>query len=303
MSFAQRVISFLDERQQQQAPAEMGRPDHLHDTPEVLASRLLQLQERPDQSMIGKPRASSIYKACMRMHVLGTVLKKRRSARRLGSGDKVIFSIGDALHYWAQNTPTYFGDARVGFWRCRACSRQVFGMTPKSKCVCGARAEAFVYREHSLDLGGNLPVTGHPDMLLSRRPGVYRLVELKSINGEDFLNLKAPYVDHEYQVVTYLWGLANDPALPIAVKSDYGYILYVSKRKVVKGFPVKAFVVKQNIVILEAVHQKLFAYSEWVKYYPRQLPSGDETCFSSKFTNWTARECPVMEDCRRHSDE
>ena len=295
MTFATRVIRFLDEKKKKGVE---DRPDLENDSPGVLASRLVSIYGgSKDQWRIGKPLASSLYSACMRMHVIGTVLGRDRVSS-VSAGDRVTYSIGDALHYWAQNTPVFFGDRRVGYWWCLACRKVIFGRVPTGKCSCGAHHDVFRYQEHSLNLDGDYPVTGHPDLFLERRPRVFRLLELKSIDGDAFLTLKAPLVEHEWQVITYLWGCSQDKTLPVSIQSDYAYVLYFSKKKVVKEFPVKAFPVKQNPMILGAVTRKLAIYKKGMENYPASVPPVDEQCLTTNWGCWIAKSCAVKNDCQ-----
>ncbi len=35
----------------------------------------------------------------------------------------MAFSLGNALHWWVQNRPDFYGDDRRGWWKCLACSK------------------------------------------------------------------------------------------------------------------------------------------------------------------------------------
>lgn len=300
MSFATRVIRFLEDRRGEEIPTGLQKLN-LDDPPGVLAARLMTLLDGSrdrDTNLIGKPRASSLYSACMRMHVLGTVLKRPRTDRH-SAADRVIFAVGNAVHHWAQNTPTYFGDQRVGWWLCTACNRKFFGKVLKrGGCSCGANLAAYRYKEHAVDKDGGYPVTGHPDLFLERRPGVIRLAELKTMESDSFMSLKAPLVEHEWQMITYLWACSDDVTLPVSIQKDYGFIFYFSKRKVVKEFPVKAFPVRMTKVILDQIKDKLSSYQLGVRMFPRNLPPMLAECTDSNWSCWKAKSCPTCQECR-----
>jgi len=268
--------------------------------PNAIAANVVELQTEVEKMRIGGPRASSLYGACIRMHVLGTIYKREKKQWE-SFKDRVTFGIGNAIHFWMQNTPDVFGSRRRGWWKCSACGRvRYFGGPPRRPCEhCGAKKTATFYHEHYMKVREPLIVTGHPDMFWEKTNKVFRVCELKSISGEMFPSLAAPLIAHVWQVQTYMWGSEFDKSLPIDVDRNVGYILYVSKKEHTDQIPVKMFPVKRDEALVLRIRAKLGAYVRGMKEYPKWLPPMDSHCETSKLSSYRARFCPVREECGR----
>lgn len=245
------------------------------------------------------PRASSLYKDCMRQLVLinKNNIKKEEYVK---FSNTVVFDIGNSVHFWAQNTKSFISDdLKSGFWRCSSCEYTTpFTKKVKEKCpVCNARPEAFKYIEYSLKMEKPLFVTGHPDMFVEKPKNNYRVLELKTIDTIAFDKLKAPLIEHLWQVHTYMWGLGKD-ILSKNIKFDpkYGYIMYISKGLKMKSSPVKTFLIKQDKVILRDILNKLTEFKNG--YMDNILPPRVSSCFDSGYTTYQAKNCPALNFCR-----
>jgi len=271
--------------------------------PNALAAEFVKLTIESEESPIGRPRGSSLYDACMRMHVIGTK-EKVRKVQWDGTRDRLIFGIGNALHYWVQNTGDVLGDKRVGWWRCEACgSTMYFGEPPKRKCTrCGARKEAIRYHEHTIDMRRPWPVTGHPDMFVIRSTGnvkLLRVVEVKTIDGDSYESLVAPLIAHQWQLQTYMWACSIDQTIPMQVDSAVGYLLYISKKTREKQLPFKVYPVVKDPLMLTRIQAKLTQYSYGMKGYPNSIPKVLADCERSDFAGSRAKFCPVLQHCKR----
>lgn len=272
--------------------------------PISISAELVDLSRHsPVEYPITKPRASSIQSACMRMHVLG-VKKERSRTERDSLQSRMTFGLGNAWHWWVQNTPAVFGDRRRGWWRCTACGKvRYFGAPPRKLCEhCGARKEATVYHEHSIDLDSPYQVTGHPDMFIERHPGVFRFCELKSLAANEFLKLYSPSAEHEWQLMTYMWASEFDTRIPVDVDRNVGYIMYLSKGVQTTMLPVKTFVVIRNDDMIRRITRKLATYSEGIRNFPKSIPTPIDECVRGNFTNYRAKFCPVLKECMRYAD-
>jgi len=269
--------------------------------PAVVASANIELAAEKETGAIGAPRASGLYGACMRMHVLGTEFNRTKTQWSSFRG-KLTFGLGNAFHYWMQNEPDLFGNRRRGWWRCRACNRiRYFGAPPKTKCeFCGARKEATVYQEHFMELREPFMVTRHQDLFLEKHKGVFRVVEAKSMNGERFEALKAPMAPDEWQIQTYMWGSQFDKKLPVDIDHDVGYLCYISKKEFAKILPVKMFVVERNQYTVNMIKGKLKEYQDGIKHFPEQLPAPASACKKSNFESYAAKKCPVADLCKEY---
>lgn len=269
--------------------------------PETLSVDLINLETISTTRAIKYPRASSIYDSCVRMHALGT-LHGIEKTERVHLSRRLTFDIGSALHKWVQNEHTYLGDQRRGIWECQGCKyKTFFGKPPRQKCpVCSASMDAFLYREIDLELGKPFCITGHPDMFLEPKnnPGVIRLVEFKTINGDKFSTLKAPLINHVWQLQAYMWLIQeNDQLIPATIDGQYGYIMYFSKKETYGELPIKTFLVKRDRAIIQKIKDKLRLYTKAIE--GGALPPVLEKCKKSDWTDYIAKNCPCKELCRK----
>lgn len=268
----------------------------LAENPQALAAYFCDLKTREEQHFISAPRASQLYRDCMRQLVLGTKLE-RRVRSKVSFHQRVTFMIGNAVHDWIQNTEDLFGNYRRGWWACSACEKFIKWDRPPSeewKCPeCGAGYRAARYEEHSIALLKPLVVNGHPDLFI-RFKNKTRLVELKTINGKDFEKLFLPKIDHVWQVLTYLWALKYDPVLKDKVDREKAYICYLSKRSGYGQFPLKMFHVEYNHEILLEILRKLNLYKQGIEN--GKLPPLHGEC-QRKNRGARAGECSVRFEC------
>lgn len=267
--------------------------------PAALAASFSNLKVEKEVKSIAAPRASDMYSSCMRKHVIGTVneLTEQRWTTLKG---KIIFCIGNAVHFWLQNSSDLFGEERYGWWYCQACKQtRYFGKPPKRSCErCGADKDATIYLEHLMRLKKPVMVTGHPDMFF--KPShikKVRIAELKTIAGDSFDKLVAPIIDHEWQIQTYMWGCANDSSIPIEIDQSMGYIVYVTKRTREEEFPLKIFPVVSNPDLIKRIKAKLMLYQGGLKDYPKNLPVPIDECLRGDFKGYRARTCVALKEC------
>jgi hypothetical protein len=267
--------------------------------PAVVAVENLLIHTDREQRPIGKPRASGLYKCCIRMHALGN--RYDLSERKWADFSwRITYGIGNAVHYWIQNAPDILGDKRRGWWRCTACGRvRYFGAPPKARCeICNARAEATIYHEHGINISHPLAVTGHPDMFLEQARGIYRVLEIKTIARQEFLRLVAPLIEHLWQVEVYAWACKQKASkLPVKIDDSLSYILYVAKQHLVKPLPVKMFPVEHDPNVLRRALTKLREYRRSVE--DGTLPKIKTECKRGKWQNHEAKWCPCREVCAR----
>ncbi len=264
----------------------------------ALAAEHLELKVNVDEVRIGFPRASSLHVACMRMHVLGTMLDKVQKQFE-SVKDKLLFGIGNAVQEWIQNSDAILGERRRGWWRCLACRNVLyFGGPPKVKCSkCGAYPEAIVYHEHYMKCPGGLKVTGHPDMFLEKDSDIFSLLEIKTIKDSEFDKLVAPLVQHDWQLQTYMMGCDKDERLPVKTDPNVGYLLYVSKRYRTQELPYKMFTVRRNDALLLRIRTKLNEYAEGIENFPEKLPAPQDACLRGGMDNYALKSCPCKKEC------
>lgn len=294
MSFADRIIKW---KKSEVALSDVEKSGD----PSALAAEFVQFGTEREDQLVSYPRASCLYDDCMRMRVLGKVhhaVYRQWSSFR----DRITFGIGNALHYWVQNTPDVLGSRRIGWWKCLACGNIVFfGPPPTRRCPqCGALKGALEYHEHSLKIEKPLFLTGHPDMFVKVKPTVYRVVEIKSITGEQFPTLAAPLIQHQWQIQSYMWACSLDGSgLPIVIDPSVGYLLYISKKDSAKKLPVKVFPVERDEAMLIRIKHKLQTFKNGYLHYPKNLPPLLSICERTDFDCWRAKTCPVLKWCKK----
>ena len=269
----------------------------LEDNPQALAAYFCDLRTRESRRFMSFPRASQLYKDCMRQLVLGVKLKKEVRVK-LGFSQRMIFMLGNAVHSWVQNTDDLFGNHRRGWWVCSACGKYMsWGAPPREgwKCKnCGAGYGAARYEEHSLYLRKPLMVSGHPDMFVDFN-GKIRLVELKTINGKDFEKLFLPQIDHVWQALTYLWTLKHDKIIPVNIDRSKAYICYITKRSTMGQFPLKMFHINYDEDVVRVILKKLLIFKKGIQKGGK-LPALHDDC-ARKSRGYRAEECPVRFEC------
>lgn len=292
MSFADRVIRL-------RTKAGMVKPKEFMPTdPGALAAEHLNMSWEVEEAPIGYPRASGLMDACMRFHVIG--LHTDKKVRQYNSVRvKLLFGIGFAVQEWIQNTPHVLGDNRRGWWRCTACNKVVyFGAPPKKRCqFCDARPEAIRYHEHFMKLPAPWMVTGHPDMWIEPAPHVFQILEIKTMKDDDFDKLKAPLIQHDWQIQLYMWGCELDERLPVKTDPMVGHVMYVSKRFSTKELPYKMFTVHRNDALLQRAKAKLMEFSDGYLNYPDQLPPPHPECLRGSMASYRPKNCVCKKEC------
>lgn len=289
--------------------------------PLVTATNLIRINAPEIPVQIKYPRASSISNACMRLHVLAMFYPLHRQNKFNNLPSRIAFSIGNAYHYWMQNSPDIYGQDRYGWWKCLGCGRvDYFGPPPEVgyHCRnCSAMHTALEYMEHPMYIKGKpWYLSGHPDLYLgsgSKKTGYLVTNELKSIkNSEDakrwdWSTLVEPLADHKYQIMAYMMGAEHDVELKKVAKVDpsIGNVSYIAKGNFGNLLPIKTFEVERRYHkdIEEAITEKLLFFSKGLEEFPKNLPSCQRTCVSSEFTHYSAKACPGLVLCQKHSNK
>lgn len=288
------------------------------ENPLVNATKYLKVKtDTLQQVRITYPRASSIMKACLRLHIIAMHNVLYRQDKNTALPQRMALSLGNALHYWIQNQPDFYGDDRRGWWKCLACEKvPYFGKPPGPgyHCpFCGASYHAFEYKEHPMVIKGNpFYGSGHPDLFLAETKKVsdewVMTNELKSIkNGQndkwDWDNIIEPLAEHKYQVMMYLLGLKHDPILKqrkIKVIPSQANISYIAKGNFGNKLPIKTFTIeaKQHKDIAEDILQRLSLFKQGFEDYPKSIVPVLSVCKGSEFSHYEARNCPGLDICR-----
>lgn len=195
-------------------------------------------QAEAHRSVSERTHVSTLIRDCGRMVQLAKISPIPIYQSAPTGGHRVMWEIGRAVerHVRAQFVKRVQGVDILGEWtcRCRATRHRSMGW-PGHECgVCGDQLR--IYDEITLtDHDRNLQ--GRPDMILLRN-GRLVVVEIKSMNEDEWNDLAQPLGDHIGQAGLYRQMLAND-GQDVA---DYTVFLYVVKR-FRWGSPYKEFTV------------------------------------------------------------
>ncbi len=273
--------------------------------PYALAHKLINWSSKSSAIVYSRYlRSSTIYDSCVREQALGYMHSERFHYKHVPVSMSATFEIGNAVHFWLQNQPKFFGDRLIGIWTCLACGSSRFGRRPKTKCLkCGASPSSSVYTELTLKVGPPLYGQGHVDLLLEVDPGRIYICDIKTIAGDSFKALDEPLIQNVYQVVDYMLLMLNGGAkdIPVSVQTDKALVLYVPKAHQSTAFPGKAFWVQRDGFIEEAILSKRRQFAKAVE--TGKLPEPLTECKASKFAAYRSRQCALMELCKKTYEE
>lgn len=277
-------------------------PNEKSGDPELITRDFISVSSTEDKKKLPRyPRASALYTDCMRQLVLinkyDLIVKKYNKFHQ-----NVVFSIGNAVHFWAQNTKSFIADdLRRGLWECKACGYiSDFSGVITTECPkCSAKKTSFEYLEYSLKLESPVFLTGHPDMFVEKPDNNYRIVEFKTMASSMFDKLQAPLIEHIWQVHAYMWGLSKDALFKsLPFDKSAGYIMYICKDMKINMSPVKTFLVTREPSIEKEILNKLKTFKDG--YKKGILPAPSEQCVMSDFSSYTSKNCPVANYCKKY---
>lgn len=202
----------------------------------------------------------------------------------IGTALRITFDHGRSMETNLRNN--WLRDAVVGNWKCSVCGHvhELFGKAPKVKCKCG-------YHQWEYDevrfLSPTSGISGGLDILVDVGETKLRIVELKSIDKDEFKKLEAPLAEHKFRTSLYL-RLADESDQHISerVNTKSAHILYVSKSFGFKDetlkaagikdspfSPFKEFVIPRNDEITDTPVAKARVLHSWRKH-KQGMPCG-----------------------------
>jgi hypothetical protein len=231
---------------------------------------------------------SGLYYFCPRKDILSRVFPKPEADYKPPEM-QMVFDWGTAWHWFVQNH--YFGPMGLlwGSWKCNRCERTVhetFMPEPCEKChhwKAGAvkRGGFWTYIEPKV-FNKEWKIPGHADgiLILSKDPaGAKSLLEVKTINADDFKKLSGPKPEHAFQVNLYLWLLGLDEC----------WITYWTKDA--KQTKPKVFQIKFDPAVPEETKRRIAFHREALK--SGELCAGicpNDQCRSAIYCPWRS-EC------------
>ncbi|CAA2141438.1 hypothetical protein [Hyphomicrobium sp. ghe19] len=240
---------------------------------------------------------------CPRMYALADITHAKPKDEWLDASSAMTFQIGrdqekNIVHWFADM------DKAICHWKCIACGTlHEFQPRPTACKTCGVKR--FDHKEIRFESADNSASCGI-DMVVGLGEPKYRAVELKTIDKEQFKELKAPLAEHKWRTELYL-RLISESDHPFAkkVNTQVATILYVSKG----GFgcaddqlkkwglydnfsPFKEFEIKRNDASVESLAKRAKVVKDF-RDGKVGMPAGlCPTAFCKR-----AGGCPVKSQC------
>lgn len=245
---------------------------------------------------------------CAREFVLLDITKKKPKDEFLTTSLQVTFQIGRDLQTSVVNWFADMGLA-VGDWKCMSCGAMHSFQKRPHKCeTCGCKA---FHPEEVRFMSSKTGVSCGVDLLVDLGQAKHKMVEIKTIDKEEFKKLVMPLAEHRWRTSLYPRIAAeSDSPYKDRVNLKEAVVLYTSKGgfgtldDVVKGWkadgllkdgdfsPFKEFQVARNDDATEAKCQeakKVHLFRTGQGGIPKGIC---DTSFCKR-----AKNCPVMTDC------
>lgn len=163
---------------------------------------------------------------CPRLYALADVVEFELPERAMTTSEEVTFEIGrmvqDKVVHWYSD----MGKA-ISNWKCLSCETVVEFSPRPDACKCGCKAfKPEEPRFTSKVSGASCGI----DMLYVRGDGKWEIVEIKTIDKDEFKKLVAPLAEHRMRTNFYM-RIVAESGHPMASKihQQRGRVLYVSK--------------------------------------------------------------------------
>jgi hypothetical protein len=166
-------------------------------------------------------------KFCAREHSIYSVVNVTMPDEFVGTAMSITFDIGRFIQSQINNN--WLVEYMVGDWVC-SCCRMRYKDCKKPKVLCAKCGQnKWIYDEINIisDVSG---ISGGLDVLLDFGTGKFTIAEIKSLDKDQFKELKAPKAEHRERTNLYM-QLVKESSQEIAkyIDSSQAIILYVSK--------------------------------------------------------------------------
>lgn len=176
---------------------------------------------------------------CPREHAFLRLGVAKKRSEFISTALRITFDLG--RFYETQIREVYLRDIAVGYWACGVChhTHTTFGKEPKISCPkCKYNRWEYLeprFTSPSSDISGGI------DILIDVGEAKLRLVEIKSMDKDEFKKLAAPLAEHRFRTSLYL-RLAEEDNGPVSgrVNTKVATIIYVSKSFGFKDADLKA---------------------------------------------------------------
>lgn len=243
-----------------------------------------------------KPRSHSTLHAsdlmkdkefCPREHAFLHLGAAKKKAEFISTALRITFDLG--RFYETQIRDVYLRDIVVGYWACGICGHQhhTFGKEPKIKCSKCGWGHQWQYQEPRF-ISPSTGISGGIDLLIDVGEPKLRLIEVKSMDKDEFKKLAAPLAEHKFRTALYL-RLADEDSGPESqrVNTKVAHIIYVSKSfgfkdtdlkadgiKDAAFSPFKEFEIVRDDAMSEVSYAKAKAFKAWQDNEKGGLPCG-----------------------------
>lgn len=211
----------------------------------------------------------------------------KKKAEFISTALRITFDLG--RFYENQIREVYLRDIVVGQWKCGICSHvhPTFGKEPKIKCPQCGWGHKWEYQEPRFT-SPSTGISGGIDLLIDVGEPKLRLVEVKSMDKDEFRKLEAPLAEHKFRTSLYL-RLAEEDDGPLSgrVNNKIAHIIYVSKSfgfkdtqlkadgiKDAAFSPFKEFDITRDDSMSAISYAKAGAYNTWKKDQSQGFPCG-----------------------------
>jgi len=261
----------------------------------LLEKRISGFKARRKYSNIHMSMLTDIeYPFCAREVALLEKHKVERKERWTPAAMQIAFDHGNALADLVRNV--WLREDVVGKWRCKACRHHTaFGKVPTDKCGCGA--DLWEYTEEEF-VDPETKTTGSIDFFVDLGTGKHVSVECKSIDKDQFIDLKAPLAEHRVRTVAYLSLIARSKKSIVGrLDTSHARVLYVSKGYGKKHdelgtvLPFKEYIVTRNDDATAPYFEAALAVRKWREI--RQMP--ERICVLP--TDKRAKKCQMKKEC------
>jgi hypothetical protein len=244
-------------------------------------------------------RASAVTKQdlafCPREVAILDLKKQKPKDEYIAPATKVAFEQGESLHHLARNN--WLRSVAIGDWKCPMCGhKHYFTLAPKADCPkCGMKGSAFLYSE--VEIKSEHYIWGNLDLIIDEGLDKHCMVEIKTIDKDQFKELKMPLAEHRLRTNLYL-ELIRTSTLPEKdhINQDYARILYISKGYGAKNddgkvSPFREFKVSYELSLLKPYIEK----AQLVKLFRETGKIPKRICPSAMGPR--VKACSVGADC------
>lgn len=181
---------------------------------------------------------------CPREWALLDLKQGKKKDQFVGTALRLTFDHGRSVEKAMRND--WLRDVAVGRWKCTSCGliHPVFGKEPKGSCSCGRRAWEYDEARFTSASSG---ISGGLDLFIDMGEPKLRIVEIKTMDKDEFKKLEAPLAEHKFRTSLYM-RLAEESADEVSqrVNTSFSTLLYVTKSFGFKDLTLKAAGIKDS---------------------------------------------------------